>query len=114
MLSVDSASHTLELREDPADRGIGALVSAPGPLEPFAGEVNVFDFVHAEQLPAERPAWLAVTADLEGAQQLVPIPREAIDMRLDHPMTPVVPEMDQQAEPYRGYQQVEGWSGGGQ
>jgi hypothetical protein len=35
-------------------------------------------------------------------------------MRLDHPMTPVVPQMDQQAQPDRGYQQVEGWSGGGQ
>jgi hypothetical protein len=51
-LSDDVAA--LELREDPADRGIGALVSPPGPFEPVAGKVNVLDFVYAEQLPAER------------------------------------------------------------
>ena len=96
----------LKLREDPDDCGIGALIAAPRPLEPIAGEVNVLDLVHPEQLPAERPPGFAVAADLEGTQQLVPVPREPIDMRLDHPMTPVVPEMDQQPEPDRGDQQV--------
>jgi hypothetical protein len=52
-----------------------------------------------------------VAADLEGAQQLVPVPRESIDMWLDHAMTPVVPEMDQQPEPDGCYQQVKSRGG---
>jgi hypothetical protein len=53
-----------------------------------------------------------VAADLEGAQQLMAVAREPIDMRLDHPMTPVVTKMDDKPEPDRGYQEVEGRGGG--
>jgi hypothetical protein len=56
--------------------------------------MQIFNFIDPKKFPSEGSSGLAMATCLEGPKQLVTVLIEAIDMGLDHPMTPVVTQVD--------------------